>query len=139
MTLTMENFIDKRIYLTYIILYKSQIHECTLLIPFTEQSKEDLKSCDRHQNSDYFLVGTGEFFFGSGNRLLLQSIGWWLQRYGHLIKLHQAVNLRFRQLYSHKNVYKNIVHKIDIYIKCSEELRMREKREGPEDGIVNVG
>ena len=45
-------------------------------------------------------------------------------------------NLEFH-LYHY--VYENIVHKIDIYIKCSEELRIREKREGPEDGIVNVG
>ena len=63
MTLTMEIFIDKWIYLIYIILYKSQIHEYNCLIPFTEQSKEDLKSCDRHQNSNYFLVGNWGILF----------------------------------------------------------------------------
>ena len=58
MILTIESFTDTWIYLIYIILYKSQIHmNAHCLIPFTEQSKEDLKSCDRHQNTDYFFVG----------------------------------------------------------------------------------
>lgn len=54
------------IYLTYIILYKSQTHKnghC--MIPFTEWSKADLKSYG-------FFLGSRieEVFFGSGNSLL---------------------------------------------------------------------
>lgn len=48
------------IYLIYIILYRrSQTHKNAhcIVIPFIEKSKADLKSCDRHQNSSYFLGG----------------------------------------------------------------------------------